>query len=94
MYKQDKQGDPEMEKLWTNCAKELEPLKKSHEVKLFEMERAVLDSWSIDPKAARGLAVRRFRHGEGGVFCFLLLFFGVKKKSCHTTDRCCKSPLP
>lgn len=90
IQKQDKQGDPEMEKLWTICAKELDPLKKSHEVKLFEMERSVLDSWNIDPKAARGLAVRRYRHmGKGGIlFFYFVIIFQNEKNKCHTTSTC------
>lgn len=65
---------PDIAKLWATCARQLQGLRKSDEAKLAEMECGVLESWGIQPGAARELAVRCW-------LLLLLMMFGFPKKT-------------
>ena len=60
---------PELEKLWSNCAKHFLPIRDSDEAKLMEMEHGLLEGWGVDPAAARKLAVSK--HTRVGTETFL-----------------------
>lgn len=50
----------DLDKLWTGCARQLQPLRRVDEAKLHEMEHSLLDNWGIDPETAREVAVSVF----------------------------------
>lgn len=49
----------DLEKLWTNCGRQLQHIRRVDEAKLCEMQHCLLENWGIDPETAREVAVSR-----------------------------------
>lgn len=48
----------DLDKLWTICGRQLQPIRRVDETRLCDMQHAILDNWGIDPETAREVAVR------------------------------------